>query len=192
MRAKEEHMRVVIAGVLGGIVMFGWGAVSWTMIPWHSVGKLSDEAEVVGALKDSAATDGVYFAPAMPEGEEDAQAEDWELRYAEGPLAFIAYRRAGKDADMTMSLVRGFALSFLSVLLAAAMLATARLRGWFGRFLFVVGFGLLAAIGEGYYWNYFAFPDDWTAAMAADHIVAWALAGLVLASIVRSAAAPPA
>jgi hypothetical protein len=130
----------------------------------------------------------VYVVPAPPHGGTGEEVEAWKRRHAAGPRVFLVYRPGGKEPMRPADYARVFALHFLSALLAAAMLATARLRGWFGRFLFVVGFGLLAALGEGFYWNHFSFPDDWTAAMAADHLVAWALGGLVLASLVK----PPA
>jgi hypothetical protein len=35
------------------------------------------------------------------------------------------------------------------------------------------------------YWNWFQFPDDWSTAMAADQIIGWTLATIVMAAIVR-------
>jgi hypothetical protein len=182
-------MRIFLAGLLGGVAMFLWGFVSWGVLDWHHVGTLPDEGDFVGALKGTPG--GVYFVPGMshgadlPDDEKAKLEEEWKRKHAQGPRAFVVYRPEGKEAMQPMDFVRGFSLGFLGCLLAAAMLATTRLSSWFGRFVFVVGFGLMAGIGEGYYWNYFSFPDEWTTVMVMDHVAGWATAGFVLASMVK-------
>ena len=47
--------RIAIATVLGGLMLFGWGFVSWEVLDWHetSGGQLPNEKAFVSAMKDA-------------------------------------------------------------------------------------------------------------------------------------------
>jgi len=55
----------IVAVVLGGVVLFAWGFVSWAILPWHSMvaNKFNDESAVREVLKQNASSAGIYFLP---------------------------------------------------------------------------------------------------------------------------------
>ena len=59
--------RVVIAGILGGVVIFLWGYLAHTVLGLGEVGikELSNEQAVVGALRASTSEPGFYFFPGV-------------------------------------------------------------------------------------------------------------------------------
>ena len=59
--------RILAASVLGGLVVFLWGAVSWMSLPLHqmTVQGFDDEAQVSRVIASHAPGIGVYVLPNM-------------------------------------------------------------------------------------------------------------------------------
>ena len=60
-------MRVLIAGLLGGIVFFMWGFVAHTVLPIGEMGMKmpTSEEPVLAAARDSLPGEGVYVIPGL-------------------------------------------------------------------------------------------------------------------------------
>src|SRR2546427_1340435 len=56
---------ISLGGLIGGLVLFAWGVVSWMLLPWHlaTLEKFKDEAKVAQALTANATKSGVYLLP---------------------------------------------------------------------------------------------------------------------------------
>ena len=61
--------RIIIAAVLGAVIAYVWGVVSWMVLPWHSatMHNLPNEKLVVEQLRNGGLESGVYQIPAMPD-----------------------------------------------------------------------------------------------------------------------------
>src|SRR5688572_15847902 len=122
-------MRVLIAGLLGGIVFFVWGALS------HMVLRLGDQGfhygtpyqATLAALKQDAREPGVYFLPSVPEEKMADEAAQTALaaESAGQGYAFVVYHPDGNAGAAAMGPLLGkqFVTDFLSALLAAWVLA---------------------------------------------------------------------
>ena len=66
-------MRILIAGIIGGLVMFMWGAVAHMMLPLGEMGMKvpTEQAGAISALAPTTQGAGIYMYPSMP-------AEDWQ------------------------------------------------------------------------------------------------------------------
>ena len=184
--------RIIIAGVIGGIVLFVWGAASWMAIDWHRPGKLADEELVTGTLGATATESGVYFFPGL---EEDAEAteevrtaaeEAWAEAHRAGPIGFLVFRAQGAEPMPVMTFVKGYIIDFFAALFAAAVLAIAAPASFRARVLVVFLIGLYtAAMAHLTLWNWMHYPFRYSLEMAADAAVGALLLGIVLAAIVR-------
>ena len=60
-------MRVLVGGIVAGVAMFAWGALSHMALPLGTMGikSLPGENEVVATLKDAIPEPGLYFFPGM-------------------------------------------------------------------------------------------------------------------------------
>lgn len=185
-------VRVIVAAVLGAIIIVVWGMLSWTVIGWHdtSGGAATDEAPLVEAMRATLPEDGVYWLPYWPEGEaaEAPGAMDaYHDRHREGPLAMIVYHPEGREPMPPMLFARGALISFGGALIASILLAVAgSLRTYIGRVAFVGMLGLFTAFAADLtYWNWMFMPTDYSLVNAADHVIGWSLAGLVIAALVK-------
>jgi len=185
-------LRILVAAVLGGLVIFAWGALAWTVMPHHdaTVGVADDEIALSDTLLETLPeTPGhrVYILPSLPErGADEAAKESFTERHEAGPIAMIVVDREGGPVREPMTFVTGFAFNVTAALIASMLLATARLRSYPKRVLFVALLGAFAAIAADMtYMTFLRFPTDWSLAMALDHVAGWSLAGLVIGLVVR-------
>jgi hypothetical protein len=181
-------MRTILAALLAAFVVMIWGAVSWVVLPWHlmTMSTIPDGEAVVSVLSERLAEPGIYHYPGVPEEGGDARVEEaWAERYRRGPnIHFLAYSVEGFEPSNPWIYVRGFLLNVVAAFLAAALLARAApaLPRFGHRVLFVALLGGFAAVQARLLdWNWWAFPLDYSLVMAVDLVVAWTLAGLVLA-----------
>lgn len=182
--------RLLVAALLAAVIVTLWGAVSWTVLPWHSmvVEGIPDAEPVADALAERLPGSGLYHHPGIGEGEDpDARME----RYRRGPnINFLVWSETGSDPFSPWLLGRGFLLNLVAAFLAAALLAAAApaLPGFGSRVLFI---GLLAGFAALQSrlvdWSWWRFPLDYSLVASLDLVIAWSLAGLVLAWRIRPA-----
>jgi len=163
---------LIKGALLGGILLFVWGNVSWLMLPWHdmTLHAFSDENAVLTALQANAPSSGIYTYP----GPKTTSA-------AAGPRAFLAYC-TGASASMAPSIIAYFLLQVLVGLLVTALLLRTRGLSYWGK----VGFVTLAAFTAsvvcfGPFSIWWHFATDFQLVEIADVTISGFLLGLVLA-----------
>ena len=165
---------LIKGALLGGILLFIWGSLSWTVLPWHkaTMNRFSDEAAATAALQANAPRSGIYVYPPPDTPEAKAQA---------GPTVFLAFCTHG-SGSMAQPLILNFLLQVIAAGLVTALLLKTRGLSYWGR----VGFVTLAAFTAGVVclfpnWIWFRFATDYTLVMLADLTLSGFLLGLVLA-----------
>lgn len=189
--------RVLLAGVLGALTVFVWGAISWMVLPWHpaTVHNIPDGEPVVEMLRDRDLLTGVYHYPGELHDEDepaavtDADRSAWTDRYRRGPnVNLLVYSSEGSDPFAPATFARGFLLLLIAATLAAYLLSLAApsLPAYGQRVLFVALLGVFSAVVSRFEdWNWLLFPTDYTLVMAMDLVVGWLLAGLVIGWQIR-------
>jgi len=180
-------MRILIAGLIGGLVMFMWGAVAHMALPIGEMGvKIPAQQEAaLDAIGRSSTGAGVYMYPSMPmEDWSDAdKAKAFGEQVRGKPSAFVVYQPNGNPAaqSMTPNLVKQFLAVTAAALLVAWVMA---LGAWgFSRRLLIAGaMGLFSWLTISLpYWNWYMFPLDFTIANLIEQVVGWLLAGAAMA-----------
>lgn len=160
-------------GILGGVTMFLWGTVSWTLLPWNrgNIRAFVDEREVADVIAANAPVRGVYVLPRLDRVSETE---------AVGPRIFVAFdeRSSGSRArpiggGLLIQILGGFCLAWL--------LIKAQL-GYWGRVGSATAAGLFAGIVSDLpNWNWWSFSNAFTLGSVVDHTLAGLLAGMVIA-----------
>lgn len=180
-------MRIVIAGIIGGIVLFLWGAVAHMALPLGEMGHKTPTRQdaVFDALAQSTSGAGVYMYPGIaPEQMRDEAAmAAFRTQNRGKPYAFVVYQPGGSPVidSMTPHLVKQAIGDVLAALVAAWVLA---LGAWsFARRVLVAGaLGVFSWLTISLpYWNWYLFPLDFTAASLVNQLVDWLLAGAAIA-----------
>ena len=190
-------IRMIVAMVVGTVLAFGWGAFSWTSGMYDFAFRPmpgGTGASVAAQMSASADRDGAYLHPAPPvtAGMTPQQAElaqdAFLAEHRKGPLLMVVLRREGVDPMSPTVLAKGFAIEFFCTALLAAIVGIAakfgaRTQDRLALALLVPGFAVLAT--HGVLWNFFHLPDAYALALFVDGLVAWMLAGLACALIIK-------
>lgn len=180
-------MRVFIAGLLGGIVFFVWGAVSHMALGLGDMGFRygTPHEAALAALKQDAAEPGIYYLPSVPKekmGDQAAMKALAEASAGQG-YAFVVYQPGGNPGAASMGPMLGkqFATDLVAALLAAWLLALGAF-GFGKRVMIATSLGLFAWLVMAVpYWNWYMFPLDYTLGLLGKYVLGWALSGAVMA-----------
>jgi hypothetical protein len=177
-------MRVLFAGILGGIAMFVWTAIAHVATPLGMIGfsAMPNEAAVLDTMKESAGQTGLFFFP-YP----DIKDPNWMQKRAESlrskPWGWMIYHPPGGGEEMTAATLAGeFAKETVQSLIAAFLLSMSVLAGFGTRVAFVTLIGVSAGIATNasqFIW--YGFPLDYTLAQIFIEVMAGLFAGVAIA-----------
>ena len=182
---------LALGAVLGGLVAFLWSAVSWMMLPWHNTMKsFTNEAIVSQVLIENVPSGGVYMLPGMPPGYDRMTDDQRKMAdqarataLANGPYVYAVVWR-GLSENMGKQMAIGLLFNILAALLVSMLVMRTAGMSWGGRVMFVVTAAvavcLIAVVPNWIWWRY---PKDWILVSMADIVIAWLLAGMVIAKV---------
>jgi hypothetical protein len=187
-------LRLILAGILGGIVMFAWGAVFHMFIPIGKGGvkMLPNEEAVMANFKQNVPDAGVYIVPGManmdnPSAEEQAA---WAARIDRGPTAFFVYNPNGRPPEMLRWMGIELASDIVACLVVAFMFLLTGATTFVGRVTISMLIGLTAWLSINIsYWNWYRFPKEMIIAEGIDQVVGWLAAGIIIAIFMKPKAA---
>jgi hypothetical protein len=185
--------KVLIGGIVAGIVIFFWGFAAHEALPLGETGikDIPDEAAIGAVVKDTVHEPGIYLLPARKMMRSNSK-DDQQLvldKVAKGPNGFLVITPGGRETSMPKYLLPQLLTNILCGILAALLVTQLR-PGFVVRVVCVTLFGVFGFVMVCVpYWNWYGFPLDFTIAQGIEHTVGWFLAGLALAAIVRPA--PP-
>jgi hypothetical protein len=192
--------RILLAGILGGVVMFIWSFIAHDLLPIGELGIkiMPNEDAVTSALQANLGdTPGFYMFPsggltpdATREQKHAAMPKIVE-QMASGAAGVLIYNPK-RVFNFPKRLVIEFVTEVVLTILAAFLLAQTSITGFACRIGFFLVVGILAAIATNVpYWNWYGFPKVYTFGLMLTEIVAFFLAGIVAALVLekRTAAA---
>ena len=182
-------MKVLLAGLVGGIAAFGWGAVSHLVLHIGGMGvqKLPKESAVMDSLSDGVSKPGLYVFPGVegPGQPSEAELVELEERYRRGPTGFLVFHPEGRAFMSGRQYGIQVASDVLAAFVASVLLSMMTRVGYLRRVLFVTLLGVFAwASLEVPNWNWYRFPDEYTLGRLLDGLGRWFCAGLIIAGIV--------
>lgn len=179
--------RILIASVVGGVVMFAWGAVDHMALPFGMMGikNLPAEEALLPHMKQAIPEHGLYFFPGKDETDKsDAACKAWEAKIRSGPRGLLIFNPAGGEPISPKQLGTEFASNVLAALLLAVVLARLRTGalagGLFGLVLGVYGWMSI----EASYWNWHDYPCAFATASLIEQAVGGLLSGLAIALVI--------
>jgi len=188
-------MRILLAGILGGIAMFIWTSIAHMALPLGEAGinEIPNESAVLDAMKSSMGDKtGLYIFPGLGIGKDATHEQKSEAmkqvqqRIATNPSGILMYHPPGRPFGFGKSLAVEFSTEVLQAILVIWLLAQTRIESFGGRVGFVVIAGILAAITTNVsYWNWYGFPGVYTISYILIEIVGFALVGIVAAMLLR-------
>jgi len=187
--------KVIIGGLVGAVLVFLVSFI-WHMatgLGEYGIKTMPGDGAVETAMRASIHEPGFYFFPAMANTkgqskEQQAAAQAAYLAaYEQGPTGILVYRPGGGPLQFGKLLANQFLFNVIAALLIAWILAIAAGGTSFGgRALIVLLISIIAGvIYDLPYWNWYNFPMDYTIVHILSWVIAWGVAGLGMAAIVK-------
>ncbi len=168
---------LLMGGILGGLVVFTWGAISWMVLPWHdSTMKQFSNQDVVAVTLDAYAPEtGVYFlAPGLDEQGQPINGVE------QGRVVFAAIQ--DPMPSMNPAMLKGLVTQILAALLVTWLVLKGAYPSFGARVSVVLVFAAAASlVGVVPNWIWWGFATDYSLVMIADMVIGWGLAGVVIA-----------
>jgi len=192
--------KIVLAGVVGGVVFFVWQFIGHDVLPLGDTGiqGIANEQAVIAGLQQNIPEPGFYFfpsggmlAPGLSSDQRKAAMSKMQQMYLTGPHGLLIFDPHG-GAPITAKQVLGqLGLDILTLLVGAWLLAQVGASTGYGkRVLFVVALGLIPTLTEGLSdWDWYGFPMSYTLAQLVIYLVGFGLAGFLMAKFVTPKAA---
>jgi hypothetical protein len=184
-------MKILLAGVLGGIVMFIWTSIAHMALPLGEAGirEIPNESAVLNEMQNNMGQQtGLYIFPGPGVGKNATRQEKNEAmkrvgeKMAANPSGILMYHAPGRPFTLGKWLGVEFGKELLEAILTVFLLAQTRIVSFAGRVGFVLVAGILAAISTNVsYWNWYGFPGIYTAGYMLIQIVGFLLVGIVAA-----------
>ncbi len=188
-------MRILLAGVLGGIAMFVWTSIAHMALPLGEAGinEIPNESTVLSAMQSSIGDKtGLYIFPGLGAGKNATREEKREAmkqmqqRIAANASGILMYHPPGRPFAFGKSLAVELSTEVLQAILVIWLLAQTRIGSFVGRVGFVVIAGILAAITTNVsYWNWYGFPGVYTGSYILIEIVGFVLVGVTAGLVLR-------
>jgi hypothetical protein len=186
-------MKILLASILGGIVMFIWTSIAHMALPLGEAGirEVANESAVLSAMQSNIGDQtGLYIFPG-PGVEKNAtrQEKNEAIKYmaekmATNPSGILMYHAPGRPFTIGKWLGIEFGTELLEAILVAFLLVQTRIVSFSGRVGFVLVAGILAAITTNVsYWNWYGFPCVYTVSYMFIQIVGFLLVGVVAALV---------
>jgi len=184
-------MKILLAGVLGGIVMFIWTSIAHMALPLGEAGirEIPNELAVLNEMQNNMGEQtGLYIFPGPGIGKNATRQEKNEAmkhvgeKMAANPSGILMYHAPGRPFTLGKWLGVEFGKELLEAILVVFLLAQTRIVSFAGRIGFVLVAGILAAISTNVsYWNWYGFPGVYTASYMLIQIVGFFFVGVVAA-----------
>jgi len=191
-------MKILLAGIFGGIIMFIWTSIAHMALPLGEagLGEIPNESAVLSAMQSNIGDQtGLYIFPGRGLGKNATRQEKEEAmkhmgeKIAANPSGILMYHAPGRPLALGKLLGVEFGTELLEAILAVFLLAQTRIASFAGRVGFVLVAGILAAIATNVsYWNWYGFPCVYTASYMFIQIVGFLCAGIVAALVLRKTA----
>jgi hypothetical protein len=186
-------MKILLAGILGGMVMFIWTSIAHMFLPLGEAGisEIPNESIVLGAMQSNIGEqNGLYIFPGPGVGKNATRQEKNEAmkhmdeKMATNPSGILMYHAPGRPLTLGKWLGIEFGTELLEAILVVFLLAQTAINSFFGRVGFVFVAGILASIATNVsYWNWYGFPCVYTASYMFIQVIGFLCLGIVAALV---------
>ncbi len=112
----------LIASLVGGIILFVWQFLSWSMLNIHGseMAYTANQDKILENLMQNL-EEGSYFLPNLPPGSSSAEEQAYMQNSAGKPWAIVSYHKA-MNMSMGMNMFRAFAVDLVAAFLLTWLL----------------------------------------------------------------------
>lgn len=181
------------SALVGGLIVFVWGMISWMALPMHKhcFHSFKNESKVASVIRENAPEKGIYILPNTYGYNENSSQSEMNKAIEmmdKGPFMFASVVPNGLGNSMDGPLVFSFVIQVVGAFIISWMLSRTKGLAFWDKVKFVTLFGLgVGVLGLLPSWNWLGFPGLYVAVHLLDLIVGWFLAGMAIAKLLKIA-----
>ena len=172
----------LIGSFVGALLMFGWQGLSWMVLGIHNDAQKYHPAQdsIINFLSSTIKEEGTYMLPTAKPGASNKEHKDLMKEMEGKPWASVTYHKSFNE-HMVMSMIRGFLVNFVIILLLVVLLTKGGLPGFSGIVTGSLCVGVITFLW-GPYTGHIWYDLPWSMIRGdmLDAVVAWGLCGLWL------------
>ncbi len=157
-------------GIIGGVIVFFWRIISWTVLPWHlwTMHSLADKESLLACIQENIPVSGIYYL-------------------LKGPLIFLSIDYNPGLGTTLLTFIVFLAIQIIAASIISWLLLQAKISNYMKRVRFVTITGVAVAV-LAYLpsWNWMHFSTAYTFVNFFDAIVGWFLASFAIAKFTKS------
>lgn len=172
--------KLVIGAIVGGILVFLWHTLSWTVLQLHQkeYQKAPNEEAIVQFLNGQFKADGQYMVPTVDPKASAEEREKVTAAMMGKPWATINYHSA-YNANMGTNIARGLLVDIIAVFFVCWVLMKNTNSTFSNTFISTLLIGIAGYLFIPYA-NYIWFPSPGATINFIDVLVSWGLCGIWL------------
>ena len=186
----SQPIRILVAGIVGGILVFFMGFVEHELLGWSSrtFSDINKDAEFRDSVKEHKLPPAIYAFPQMPKDKTPAEMDPFMKKWAAGPSGFLIVAPAG---NMNMPKMLGLEVltNIIAALIAAwivSLISAEKTFLWRWKVVVLIAtFGWVSLVASYGIWYHFPWPfirDDLLCT-----ILEWCVGGAAIAGLVPGA-----
>jgi len=108
--------KILIGGLVGGLILFIWQSLSWTMLNIHGSQTSYTPAQdkILDCIKANNLEEGEYFLPTVAPGTSTEDEQSYMQESIGKPWATLTYHKA-MQANFGLNMIRGLIINIISV-----------------------------------------------------------------------------
>lgn len=136
--------KLVIASLVGGVILFTWQFLSWSLLNLHADTNsyTPKQDSILAFLEEQQLEPGFYFLPTTPKGTSPEDQQKYMAEAAGKPWAQLYYHES-MNTSMARNMIRGFLTDVVIVLLLSWILLQIRERSLKDTILLSLAVGLI-------------------------------------------------
>lgn len=172
--------KVIIGGIVGGILIFIWQTLSWTVLDLHRPGQdyTPKQDSIISFLNSQFSADGAYMVPSYPKGTSNEEMEKIMKDNYGKPWAEIQYH-SKMEYSMGMNILRGLLVDIVIAWMLCWMLVKYSNNSFGKTFISCLFVGFISFLNIVYTKDIWYHVFDTNAYMI-DMFASWGLCGIWL------------
>lgn len=170
------NSKFIVGTLVGGVILFLWQFLSWTMLNLHGDGQkyTAKQTEILQYLGENLEGEGSYFLPTYAPGTSQEDMEKLMASMDGKPWATISYHSA-MNANMGLNMFRGLVIDFVAIAMLIWLLLRFANLGMKDAIMASLVVGLISYFTSQY--TYSIWFETNTIPDLIDTVVSWALVG---------------
>jgi hypothetical protein len=183
--------KLTIAALIGGIIIFIWQTLSWTVLNLHEASEqyTPKQDSIMAFLNTQFSEDGSYILPGYPKGTSHEEMQKTMVDREGKPWVQIQYHKELK-VNMGMNILRGLLVDIVIVALICWVLTNMTDPGFGKIFLACLITGVIVFLNSPYTVSIW-FPKADINAHFTDAVVGWGLCGIWLGWYLKTGKSKP-